>query len=145
MPVIHLGFNKSVNPCVLTPKGEFAPESHSIYISCDSKTCPELFHKYGWYLGTVWLGNPNLTSVERTELSEIMTEISNIVDPVIEGDFGDLYSIMIERLKIVADEMTTRLPTECSPIEMTKHNYSGGTLENIKKKLEGRDDKILEW
>jgi len=74
-----------------------------------------------------------------------MTEISNIVDPVIEGDLGDLYSMMIKRLKIVADEMTTRLPIECSPIEMTKHNYSGGTLEAIKKKLEGMDDKIVEW
>jgi hypothetical protein len=145
MPTIHIGFNKSVNPCVLTPTGEFAPEAHSIYISCASKTCPELYHRHGWYIGTVWLGNPNLTSVGRAELSSIMTEISNIVDPVIEGDLSDLYSIMIERLKMVADEMTTRLPKECSPIELTKYNYSGGTLEAIKNKLELNDAKIVEW
>jgi len=136
MPTIHIDFNTSINPCVLTPKGEFAPDTHSIYITCKSATNPELYTKQkSWYLGTVWLGHPNLGTIERSKLSKIMTEISQVVNSVVEGSHGDLYAIMIERLKKISEEMSARLPQDCTPITITKYNYTEGTLNNIKDKL----------
>jgi len=136
MPIIHIGFNTSINPCVLTSKGEFAPDTHSIYISCQSDTNSELYDKYGWYLGTVWLGHPNLTIVERSKLSKIMVEISQVVESIIEGPYDDLYSIMIERIAMIVNEMNMRVPVECTPITITQFNHTGGTLNNIKDKLD---------
>lgn len=136
MPIIHIGFNTTINPCVLTTKGEFAPDTHAIYICCQSNTNRKFYDKYGWYLGTVWLGHPNLGTIERSKLSKIMTEISQVVDSVVEGSHDDLYDIMIERLKKISEEMSARLPQDCSPITITKYNYTGKTLDNIKTRLE---------
>lgn len=142
MPTLHIGFNKTVNPFIITPKGEFAPESHAIYVSCDLNTYPELYRKYGWYIGTIKLGNIKFGSVSRKKLSEIMMEISKIVDPVINGNSEDLYFIMIERLKQISNEMTKRLSQDCISIEISECNYTGGALKSIKNKLESINECI---
>ena len=41
---IEIDSNESVNPCIITPKGEFVPRFHSILIKSDDSNIKNIFN-----------------------------------------------------------------------------------------------------
>ena len=63
MNTIEIGLNTSILPCVVTTKGDFCPNNHSLYISCNENST--LYNMYSWYLGTIWIGNNHLGEIPK--------------------------------------------------------------------------------
>ena len=82
--MIKLYLNSSVNPCLLTSQGEFAPDSHQMYVTCNS-TNPQLYTKFGWYLASFWITHPKLSTVPRDDFAEILKETESNFNKEING------------------------------------------------------------
>lgn len=82
--MIKLDLNSSVNPCLLTSQGEFAPDSHQIYVTCNS-TNPQLFNEFGWYLASFWITHPKLSTIPREDFAKILKETESNFNEEING------------------------------------------------------------
>jgi hypothetical protein len=109
MHTIKIGLNTSINPCILTSKGEFCPNNHSLYIMCSPATL--LYKKYGWYLGTIWIGNKQLTHISKDIMSEKMNHINNNIERSIHGNLDELGELLYHKINEICNKLHTHFPT----------------------------------
>ena len=91
MVQIELNLNKSINPCIVTSSGDYVPNSHQLYISCNPLE-KALYQQYGWYLGCVFIGSKTLHSVKKETFSQILTEIESSINLNLEGSINEYYT-----------------------------------------------------
>jgi hypothetical protein len=126
---IEIDSNESVNPCIITPKGEFVPRFHSILIKSDDSN--------NWYLGTIWIGNNEIDEkIPRDIFSEIITRVSKKVDLVITFSNSAEFAIKISaRIAQFIQELQKETTHYVSDIYMSEYSNKQNIIEKITLKL----------
>ena len=120
MVQIELNLNKSINPCIVTSSGDYVPNSHQLYISCNSLE-KELYQTYGWYLGCVFIGSKTLNTIKKEAFSQILTEIESSINLNLEGSINELHSLVIGLVEKVIELINTKQTLD-EPIKIITDN-----------------------
>lgn len=137
---IEIDPNKSVNPCIITPNGEFVPKFHSILINSDDPTIKQIFNN--WYLGTLWFGNNEMNQkISKDVFSEIITRVSQKVDLVITFNNSDEFAVKIRaRIAQFIVELKKETVSYVSDIYMSDYSKDQKIIEKITSKLKNTID-----
>ena len=132
--MITLDLNSSVNPCLLTSRGEFAPDSHQIYVTCN-KTNSKLYHELGWYLASFWISSPQLSTIPREEFSKILKKTEKDINLEIGGltkeQIKKQFSIAVE---LMVDHINQNLQkSKYGEVQVSLTSYS--TQQNYLEKI----------
>ena len=132
---IEIDPNKSVNPCVITPIGEFVPQFHSILIKSDDDNIKHIFNN--WYLGALWIGNNEMNKkIPKDIFSEIITRVSQKVDLVITFSNSNEFAIKISaRIAQIIVELKKETANYVSDIYMSDYSKDQKIIEKITQKL----------
>ena len=132
---IEIDSNESVNPCIITPKGEFVPRFHSILIKSDDSNIKNIFNN--WYLGTIWIGNNEIDEkIPRDVFSEIITRVSKKVDLVITFNNSAEFAIKISaRIAQFIQELQKETTHYVSNIYMSEYSVKQNIIEKITLRL----------
>ena len=127
--------NESVNPCIITPTGEFVPRFHSILIKSDDPFVKQIFNN--WYLGTLWIGNNEMNKkIPKDVFSEIITRVSQKVDLVITFNNSNEFAIKISaRIAQIIVELKKETANYVSDIYMSDYSKDQKIIEKITQKL----------
>lgn len=132
--MITLDLNSSVNPCLLTSQGEFAPDSHQIYVTVNN-TNSQLYHEFGWYLASFWISSPQLSTIPREEFSKILKETEKDLNLEIGGltkeQIKKQFSIAVE---LMVDHINQNLQkSKYGEVQVSLTSYS--TQQNYLEKI----------
>ena len=132
--MITLDLNSSVNPCLLTSRGEFAPDSHQIYVTCNN-TNSKLYHELGWYLASFWISSPQLSTIPREEFSKILKKTEKDINLEIGGltkeQIKKQFSIAVE---LMVDHINQNLQkSKYGEVQVSLTSYS--TQQNYLEKI----------
>ena len=134
MDTITIDFNETINPCILTPDGEFANSHHSFYVTCDSSN--KIYKKHGWYLGTVLIGSNNLTNVKRETLSKIIKNIQSTTDSKINyTNKTEVKQLLENKFNDIIIKMNKLLPQEITPVNFSNYTIDTDALNEILNKI----------
>lgn len=127
--------NESVNPCIITPTGEFVPRFHSMLITSDDYNIKGIFNN--WYLGTLWIGNNEMNKkIPKEVFSEIITRVSQKVDLVITFNNSNEFAIKISaRIAQFIVELKKETANYVSDIYMSDYSKDKKIIEKITEKL----------
>ncbi len=137
---IEIDPNKSVNPCVITPVGEFVPRFHSMLIKSDDDNIKQIFNN--WYLGSLWIGNNKMNKkIPKDIFSEIITRVSQKVDLVITFSNSNEFAIKIStRIAQFIVELKKETNSYVSNIYMSDYSKDQKIIEKITSKLKNTID-----
>ena len=140
---IEIDPNESVNPCIITPKGEFVPKFHSILIRSDDSNIKNIFDN--WYLGTIWIGNNEIDEkIPRDVFSKIITRVSKKVDLVItfsnSSEFAIKIIARIAQFIVELREETHNYDSDINDIYMSDYSKDQKIIEKITQKLKNSID-----
>ena len=110
---INIEYNSTINPCILTPKGNFSLNTHSFYIICDSSS--DFYKIYGWFLGTVQIGK-NLHDIPKEKLSAILKQIRQNQNITCDN-IRELGTQLYHRIARVCQELQINLPDKRIQVE----------------------------
>jgi hypothetical protein len=135
---VSLDFNTKVNPCVLTPYGEYVPNHHSILIRSDDRVIQKIFGN--WYITTLWVGSDNMGTIGKEQFSEIISKVRTEVGNYITFDTADEFiELFNNKVNDICAQLDKFLPqsvnnTSISPY-MVKHNHIGKMFTTLKSGL----------
>ena len=140
---IEIDPNESVNPCIITPKGEFVPKFHSILIRSDDSNIKNIFDN--WYLGTIWIGNNEIgEKIPRDVFSKIITRVSKKVDLVItfsnSSEFAIKIIARIAQFIVELREETHNYDSDINDIYISDYSKDQKIIEKITQKLKNSID-----
>ena len=140
---IEIDPNESVNPCIITPNGEFTPDFHSILIISDDPIVKQLFSN--WYLGTIWIGNRQMNQkIPKNIFSEMITRVSQKVDLIItfsnSSEFAVKISARLAQFIVELKKEIKNYDSDISDIYMSDYSNDQKIIEKITQKLKNSID-----
>ncbi len=135
---IEIDTNKAVNPCIVTPDGDFVPAFHSVYIISDDSNIKNIFNN--WYLGTIWIGNTELNKkIPKDVYSEIITRVSQKLDLIINFSNSDEFSLKINaRIAQFIIELKKETKDYADDIYISDYSKNQKIIEKITFRLQNK-------
>ena len=101
--IVYLNVN--VNPCVRTHQGSYCLQHHSLTFMC--KHPSQLYAQYGWYLGTVWIGDNHLDSIPITHMSTYLKQLETTMNTCVQGSMNTLGNQLYQKIITICHELQT--------------------------------------